>query len=279
MRTISLILSCVLVAALLLTGCGEGVPPAETATPPETTIPFETTLPTEMVSAITETTAPIAAEPEVTAPPVEDHPLYNVMLQGQFEYHQGKAWLTSDQQVDWAVIYKYSGTSSEILIPGSNMTLTLPEGWLEQVSVFHTGVSPDVSIVYIVNNRIILANRDAFLIRNPNTSPEEIEDEYHDFILKLTKHPKKYYDYDPHHPDHNPYDPDEGIYLGEDEDFYYFAVLPGDERYDNNWYFAQYFLKEAIGEDAYNELVGDLVLDYDTVREMVTIHSEIDPSE
>ena len=259
MRRRTFLLIGALVFALLLAGCGPA--PAETTAPPvETTTPPETTLPPE-------TTAPPTVEPEVTIPSVEEYSRYEELHQLQFEYYQGEAVVNEDNSISWNLWFKYEGTSPAIRIPRSNMTLTLPEGWLDRVSVIERSGK-----IYVVNNRIISSNWDMQLEKNPDVPPENLKKEHYDYMLLIRVIRKSFFEEEKeNHPYLDPYEPYEGIYIGEDENSVYWAILPGDEMYDNNRYFAREFLIEFIGEDAYNELVGDLVLTYDMVREMVTI--------
>ena len=270
MRRMKLLLTGALVFALLLAGCGGDPAPSETTAPPvETTAPPETTLPPE-------TTAP----PETTQPAVQNPPTKEIdpdnalMINAGFELIQGNPYLNAHDSMDVPIRcrFQYVGDEETITFPGLSIGLTLPQEWRDQLTVT-TGryydpeeTYAEARTIYIHVNRVLEAQLEYHLQEYPDETPVM---PYYDYALFIgvtdwSVFEERKGEIDPYHPEY-------GIYLGEDEHYVYTAYLPGDERYPQARMNAQYFLIEKIGEDAYNELVGDLVLTYDMVREMITI--------
>ena len=253
---------------LLLTGCDSAVPP-ETTMPPETTVPVEITEP-----AVPVTTIPPVVSTEPTEP-----------------VHPDKAQLTADGFVPYGKEYSvdsggrvsffdaeyvYTGDSPEIELAIMEMSITLPEGWVDRVWVIQQGSSQDSSGSVFITNRAITEAHREWAIRTyehyeqDGVVPDELYG-WQDFIVRIGRAKKKETeDYS------NAYLRDSAGFLGETEKYYYFASLA--QNQDPNCSDAllwRNFLLRDIGEEAYNALVGDLVLDYDMVREMITIRDEV----
>lgn len=278
MRTISLIFSCVLVSVLLLTGCGVSAP-AETTVPttapavtaaPETTEPPETTLPPE------------TTEPEETVV-LHECPCHQEYFDAQFVVYAGSPEDCNEDGC--ALCFRYEGTDSTIYHPVLNITLTLPEGWLDQVYVF-----ADSDGLYVDNSALLDAGLKGILGGTWDETGEASDEEIdyakqhckYAFILKIERVDKSVYDTDgfPRSDGYDPYEnPVDGIFLWEDESDYWYAVIDGDELYAQPRWYIFWPAQAVLGEESFDEARASLTLDYDTVREMVTIHNEIAPSE
>lgn len=236
-----------LLVLLLMTGCD--VIPAETTLPVETTAPAETTLPPE------------------TMPPSETTVL-SEQTDLLYRCHEamaedGFAIMDECSVSGYTHYYCYTGESDTIEIALLDMTLTLPEGWREQVLVIQEGVPQndgtfmDNSVQLYVSNRAIT---DA--LREETAS----DFGWRDFVFQITPISKNgIFSEDPRTMD---------SYVGENEDYYFFVRTPATEDVNCSeqvsW---RSDLIGRIGEDAYNELVGDLIVTPEMVREMVTIQA------
>lgn len=249
---------------LLFTGCDSAVPP-ETTLPPETTVPTETSEP-----AVPETTIP----PMVSTEPAEPvHPDKAQLTADGFVPYEKEYTIDSGGSVwFWDAKYVYTGDSPEIELAIMEMTITLPEGWVDRVWVIQQGCSQDNGSVYITNRAITEAHRE-WAIRTYEQDgfvPDELYG-WEDFMVRISRQEKiETEDYS------NSYLRDSAGFLGETEEYYYFASLA--QNQDPNC--SEALLTRAgllrdIGEEAYNALVGDLVLEYDTVRQMISIWDEI----
>lgn len=259
---------------LLLTGCDSAVPP-ETTIPPETTVPEETTQPVEITEApVPETTIPPTTEPVVR----EIDPLYLEMVEAGFEMIQGDPYQSWSE---WHFSphpsrYQYVGDDNTIVFPSASITLTLPEEWKDQLTVTTNRYDdpPYGRMIYIHSSRVLETTIEYYLQDRPSSTRETMDMPYYDYVLLIEAFPRV--SHDNMVPGQDPYHPRNGIYLGEDEHYYYFAYLPGDDGgYKIGRINMQDELIGHIGEEAYNALIGDLVLDYDMVREMVTIRDEV----
>lgn len=256
---------------LLLTGCDSAVPP-ETTIPPETTVPEETTQPVEITEApVPETTIPPTTEPVVR----EIDPLYLEMVEAGFEMIQGDPYQSWSE---WHFSphpsrYQYVGDDNTIVFPSASITLTLPEEWKDQLTVTTNRYDdpPYGRMIYIHSSRVLETTIEYYLQDRPSSTRETMDMPYYDYVLLIQAFPRV--SHDNMVPEQDPYHPRIGIYLGEDEHYYYFAYLPGSFE-DIGRINIMAEMIAHIGEEAYNALVGDLVLDYDMVREMVTIRDE-----
>lgn len=265
-----------LLGLLFLPGCSKS--PVEETTM-QTLIPStEVSQPEETIPDVLETTVPPTTEPAVQNPPVREIDTDNaLMIDAGFEMIQG------DPYLDWfdslyepiRCRFRYAGDEETITFPGLSIGLTLPQEWRDQVTVT-TGryYDPEMNTamgrqIYIHINRVLETQLEYHLQEYPDETPETLDEPYRDYALFIEAIPLRGIENADLVID--PYNPDKGIYLGEDENYVYTAYLPGDEGSPQARVNAQEFLISKIGEDAYNELVGDLVLTYDMVREMVTI--------
>lgn len=166
-------------------------------------------------------------------------------------------------------VYRYTGTASTITFPETNITLTLPEDWLNQVTVswYQDGSEPtDPWHGYITSNAILQAQ---FYAQFPEWEGEDIPiDElsaFDDCLLEIVALPKNgAYDTPNHNTDYR-------TYLGEDETFcYYLDVLEFQEEVHRNEELVRFHLIEQIGEDAYWDLVADLLLTPEQALQMVS---------
>ena len=153
-------------------------------------------------------------------------------------------------------LYRYTGESGVIDFPELGFTLTIPENWLGKVEVIiNVGawvefdlyvLSKDVSAAFVEHN-----------IRNPYVFAYET-----DFILNI------YYGVG--------LDQHDWILQGRDE-----CTLSAETRemaMDHDGYsklegYGHGPLREAIGEEALNELLNEFVLDEVLLRQMITLHN------
>lgn len=253
----------ILTALMLLTlsGCGTG--PVETTGP--TFIPIETTIP----GTVTQET--IASEKLS----VEMHPFYETLISTGFQYSRGELEYYSDSSEIRTsdVEFLYTGESNEIELATMDMTLNLPTDWMNRVVIYQ--VSADAAAegsnngyCYIINRDIIAANwgRESVSVDDLLGGGMVI-----DYICCLSAVSKdEYVDGDPREPEY-------AIYLGESDTHYYYMKTPDTQNPDGSELLhTRYALIDQIGEDAYWELVGDLVLTEDNIREMIVIHNQID---
>lgn len=250
---------------LLLTGCNDLSEPTETTPSPETTVPVNTTVPTE-------TTEPSTTEPEMR----ELDPLYLEMVEAGFEMIQGDPY---QRWSEWSYSpypnrYQYMGDDNTMIFPGTSIILTLPEEWKDQLTVTTNRYDdpPYGRDIYIHSSRVLETTIEYYLQDYPSDTRETMDMPYYDYVLLVEAFPRV--SHDNMVPEQDPHHPENGIYLGEDEHYYYFAYLPGNTGHDIGRINMRNELIQHIGEEAYNALVGDLVLDYDMVREMVTIRDE-----
>ena len=263
-----------LILLLLMSGC-DSAGTQETTAPPETTSPAETTLPPE-------TTVPTETEPFLPTAEEMIHN-YDEWIQAGFVHVHGMLYLDQAGEVQWngTPYFQYTGESSTIAFPDFGLKLTLPDEWKDHVSVvIQPGDADSLLTEILLFNKAVFEAQMEYALSGPEQTAtrESVYGPYCDYSLKIKALSHEYFVVNQESvggaiPTLIPTDPYEGIYVGEDENYVYWAILPGDEFYDNERYHIQRFLIEEIGEDAYNALVGDLVLDYDMVREMITVRS------
>ena len=238
-----------LILLLLMSGC-DSAGTQETTLPPETTVPVETTLPPE-------TTMP----PETTAPP-ETEPIASVLngipfheayeADGFVHYCGETVYGEYGGGSYYLIFYQYAGDSPVIELKSMGITLTLPEGWLDQVLVIRPWNHPHSESVYIINKGLWEAYRSGD--HEPGTY-----DGLQDFILALSCTPSSRFSESMR----------ESLYvLYEHDELVYSATLGAPEG--SSGAIMRNDLIKEIGQDAYDELVGDLVLDYETVEDMIT---------
>lgn len=249
-------------------GCGNATESAES-------VPL--TQPTETVIYSNENTIPSTAQTEPQELTMEDaFPGYSELIQAEFEHFHGIPYLNKAGEVKWEgkALFRYVGAEDQIHFPGNSIVLTLPEGWADNVTVVYSGTN-----IRLYNNFIWDAQTEFWASMYPDKTIETLDDPYYDYMLIIKALPHSFFEENQDHflkPD--PHNPFEGIYVGEDINFVYWAVIAGDEYYDNERYHVQRLLIEKIGQDAYDALVGNLVVqDYEMVQDMITLSTQTHP--
>lgn len=286
------LLSLLLLAALLMTcaGCAEGqtndptltAPPTESTTTPTTaptaiTAPPETTIPPETTEA---TEATEATEPAQTTPPTESAssgdlyidsetaarlPSEEELAQCQFEAWYGAPWLGG--------VYKYGyiGESGTITTPGGGLTIELPQEWIQDLTIVWAKIDDGRWRINVASTdllRAVAADRENIAIEDVDRSTliKHIRSEFSIEIYATTGT--------------SPWDDLEDMcenycYLGKDETYTYVAITPdGLERVFGTWSDREESI-EALGEDTYNDLLGDLIITEAMAKEMITIVNPI----
>lgn len=173
--------------------------------------------------------------------------------------------------------YRYVGTSNTIVFPECGVTLTLPDGWLEQVTVTWF---PDCFWErdnwhgYVACNAILQAHIHADF---PERKGETISlDEpytfaFDDCVLEIVALSKTGgYNLTRQDGEHI-------TYLGEDEDYcYYLNVLEPNEEIHRNEELLRHLLIQHIGEEAYWSMVEDFLLTPEEAKQMITIHEPLE---
>lgn len=263
-----------LVLSLFFAGCGVSAPaettvpttvPAVTAPPPETTSPEETASPAE-TTAPPETTLPPETIPPTTEPTglrVEDSPFHETFLADGFEHYDGQPVEVDNSVGYYLVFYLYTGESPEIELSALGVTLTLPEEWLDQVYVFQVANPIGSSMngyAYIVSRNVMEAHQ----------SHSESNDKLlgvQDYLFSLSSVPLNQRESYAH-----------SHYLGETEDHVVFAGIIDASNATTGLFMHQELIGK-IGQEAYDALVGDLIVTRENIRNFVTIHNETIPSE
>lgn len=156
-------------------------------------------------------------------------------------------------------VYTYSGTDDTIELPGGEITLTLPEGWLERVNVTLHNVGGEDSWYLCVTNKAIMQ------AHNDLNDGEGYALNFFDYIFGIYAE-KKPYEYDPVYDEY--VDP---VICYENEDYVYvIATADTHNPYHSNALRHQASLKSQIGEEGYQELVEDLVVTMDQVLQMLS---------
>lgn len=238
-----------LILLLLMSGC-DSAGTQETTLPPETTVPAETTLPPETTMP-PETTLP--AETEPTASVLNGIPFHEAYEADGFVHYCGETVYGEYGGGSYYLIfYQYAGDSPVIELKSMGITLTLPEGWLDQVMVIRSWNHPYSESVYIINKGLWEAYRSGD--HEPGTY-----DGLQDFILALRCTPSSRFSEQER----------ESLYvLYEHDELVYTATLGAPEG--SSGAIIRNDLIKEIGQDAYDELVGDLVLDFETAKGMIT---------
>ena len=249
----------IVVILLLFTGCVGNNGQHETTLPLETTIPVETMPPPE-------TTEPEdTTQPTPSIPTLEDHPYHDAFLRDGFIHIQGTPMLDRYGEADFDLVYYlYTGDSPVVELAALDMTLNIPEDWLDRVYIIQ-----NVNIIneshyayaYIVNREILDGYRDY-------ADAEEMLFGLPDYMLHL-------YTYEIDESDGDlldRYRSDEW-YLGETEDRVCFV------SFSNGGENLPQILIDVIGQDAYDDMVGDLIITREDLDDLVTIHNEIESIE
>ncbi len=282
------LLSLLLLLALLVTcaGCTDGqtndptltapttdstTAPAETTVPPETTPPPETTEATEPpeTTELTPTTLPqvsassgdlyIDEETAARLPSEEE------LAECQFEAWYGAPWL------DGVYKYGYIGESGTITTPGGGLTIELPQEWIQDLTIVWAKIDDGRWRINVASTellRAVAADRE-------NIAPEDVD------RSTLIKHIRSEFSIEIYATNGMPpWDDVENMcenycYLGKDETYTYVAITPdGLERLFGTWSDRVRSI-EALGEDTYYDLLGDLVITEEMAKEMITIVNPI----
>ena len=121
--------------------------------------------------------------------------------------------------------------------------------------------------VYVCNRAILQAHYEQYGL--PGENPRFA---YLDFTFQITRTSKarSYTEETPAKPN----------YLGENAEYYYTVSTPASQNPDcSEMLLWRNTLIHHIGEDAYFDIVGDLVVTPDMVRDMITIHDAVEPAE
>lgn len=243
-----------LILLLLMSGC-DSAGTAETTLSPETTLPAETTLPPE-TTVPPETTAPPATETEPTVSVLDGIPFHEAYEADGFVHFYGEPLYTENGGgLYYQLYYQYAGDSPVIELRSMGITLTLPEEWLDQVMVIRYWNHPYNEGLYIVNKNLWNAYQEESPAAGPNNGLQ-------DFILSIYCLPTSRYS------GPEQFSGSSMEYLHEVDQLVYFLIMGMPE--DSHFTSVRNDLIQKIGQDAYDELVGDLVLDFETAKGMIT---------
>lgn len=221
----------------LLTGCTASPQPT---VPAPSTSQIETSIPPE--TTVSPTTAP---DPEL---------LYQEQMASD-----GFACFEANPFTYESDLYRYTSEDSQIQLTSMGITLTLPMEWMNRVEIV---ASADE--VFVTNRAIIDANIVQFL------AAEEENDMYgwKDYMFRIYRvDTDSYFEGDPRNPEIE-------VYLGETDTHFYYLMTPETQYEVSEQLQWRSKLIHHIGEDAYYELFGDLIVTPDMIREMVTIRDE-----
>lgn len=233
--------------------------PTEATEPPETTEatePTPTTLPPVSASSgdlyiDEETAARLPSEEE--------------LAECQFEAWYGAPWLGG--------VYKYGyiGESGTITTPGGGLTIELPQEWIQDLTIVWAKIDDGRWRINVASTellRAVAADRE-------NIAPEDVD------RSTLIKHIRSEFSIEIYATNGmSPWDDVENMcenycYLGKDETYTYVAITPdGLERLFGTWSDRVQSI-EALGEDTYYDLLGDLVITEEMAKEMITIVNPI----
>lgn len=190
----------------------------------------------------------------------------------------------------------YTGNDHVVELPGLDATLTMPESWAGRVEILQAVNENGSSVAYISCRALM----DAVLEMNSGDPyleeidhPLQYTNVWCIFILRYVSIPKDYdvkngflsaespdfffYDYENENPD--PRNPDYAFYLGENETHYFYAETIDTQhpeystaRIAREWMINGTILSgSGMGDNAYEELIGDLVATPEQAREMISI--------
>lgn len=191
----------------------------------------------------------------------------------------------------------YTGESHVVELPGLNATLTMPESWAGKVDILQAVNENGSSVAYISNRALTGAvmdiNRENDPYLDEKVRPVEYVNTWCVFILRYVSIPKDYdvkqgflsgespdfffYDYENENPD--PRNPDYAFYLGENETHYFYAETIDTQhpeyssaRIAREWLINGTILSgSGMRDDAYENLIGNLVATPEQAREMISI--------
>ena len=253
---------------LFLCGCDGPVIPPSTE-PPVAQIPETTVLP--------------ATEPRlvfVDVPSLEPmeiaNPYDEILESTGFVHVLGSNDLGKQYDSLDSMMYCYIGESSVIELPLLNMTLTLPEGWLERVYVFQNVAITGEGRVWLLSRNVMEAYADSEGFRL-SFEPGDIAANklmWTDYIVSIGQRKKSIA------PESWVGASEWETYLGENGAYLYFYGNVDTEDPDcSSIRLSRADLVAEIGQDGYDELVGDLVVDKQMVMDMITIHETTDHSD
>lgn len=247
-------------AVMMLAFCACGRETVETTAP--TIIPTETTIP----GTVTQET--IASEKL----PVEMHPFYDALTASGFQYSRGALeFYSGSTEIGTSdVEFLFTGESNVIDLVTMDMTLTLPKDWMDRVAIYQVSANAAKEgsyngYCYVINRDIIAANWDLEYVTIEDLLGGGIVTDYICCLSAVSK--DEYFDDDPREPDY-------AIYLGESDTHYYYMKTPDTQNSNGSELLhTRYELLDRIGEDAYWELVGDLVITADEIHKMMEINN------
>lgn len=265
----AMLLISLLTLALIFNGCGNT---DETTTPVESAMHVETTM---QIASPEETTVPAT---EDTTEQILEHPMNNDFVATGFTYAQGEAYeMNCGTEAGLMVApcyddvyYWYTGDSAAIELTALNAVLTLPEEWLDDVYVIqHTyGLNCNTGEVLIVNRALLEAHKE-------NADAENnVLYGMQDYMVKIWTDEKKesyYGDYDPRA---------EETFIGENETHLFYLLTSENQSAEGSeqqiW---RGMLVDGIGQEAYDALVGELIVGPEKAESMISIHGQINMAE
>ena len=139
-----------------------------------------------------------------------------------------------------------------IELKSMGLTLTLPDGWLDRVMVFRYWNHPYNEGVYVINKDLWDAHYEGKDFESPHPGLQ-------DFILHVHCTPAHRYSGSESRP---------GAFYEADELVYFLSTEA--ELEGLHYTYMREELIERIGQEAFDELIGDLVLDDETAKSMIT---------
>ena len=248
-----------MVFALLLCGCDGPVIPPSTE-PPEVQIP-ETTVPPTTEPPLIYVGVPSLEPTEIA------HPYHETLESTGFVHVLGSNNLGKQYDSLDSMMYCYIGESSVIELPLLNMTLTLPEGWLDRVYVLQSVSLNGIGSVKILN-RSLMEAYEGFQLRFDTDSIETNTIVWWDYIVSIEQtHRDSVSEWT---------DTEWDRCVGNNDVFFYrYHIVDANSMKENSNFLVRQDLIETIGQDGYDELVGNLVVDKQMVMNMITIHENV----
>lgn len=203
------------------------------------------------------TTAPAttAAPPVTTAPPETTEP-EDGFYSDSYMQAQGFEFL---YDIASRSVWQYTGENSTISLPHCGLNIALPEGWAGNVSIYwyQYEISPASGHLYIASNAILDAHHEV-------TPCVDYCSDWVDCLLHIWYGPISEMNEQP------------GL-IGHNDAFYVCFATP--DLFDpecSEELLSRTMLIKQIGQETYDELVGDLVCTQEMAREMITV-TEADP--
>ena len=257
-----------MIFALLLCGCDGPVIPPSTE-PPVVQTPETTVLPT--------TEPPLIYVGVPSLEPTDiPHPYRETLESTGFVHVLGENGLGRHYTTLDNMMYCYVGDSSVIELPLLNMTLTLPEGWLERVYVLQSVAITGEGRVCLLSRKVMEAYEDSEGFQL-SFEPDDIATNklmYTDYIVSIGQRRKSI-------------TPESWVgasewetYLGENSAYlYFYGNVDTQDPESSSIRLTRTGLVSKIGQGGSDELVGDLVVDKQMVMDMITIHETTDHSD